>query len=267
MPFPESERVIFRNNPLNHVICQLRFPSILAIGARDPAGFQDHLRAEYPLYEKEEQEPPEISEELTELLSSVGVSAPWRSFRHSFSTEDGTRIIKLSRDFVSVTENDYTEWDHLREEIQRAKTALEEEYTPPFYQRVGLRYQDVIDREAIGLEGAPWDALLDPALIGMLGPGFVRDEIDQVYTQASVNLADVVEDGSVTLRHGLADLERENGESDDVYVIDADFFTTSKSEGNDVLDILDQFNRLAGNLFRWAITDTLRDALDPMDVD
>lgn len=267
MPFPESDRVIFRNNPLYDVICQLRFPSILEIGARDPADFQAYVREEYPIYEKEEQDVPEISEELTELLSSVGVSAPWKSFQHSFATEDGSRDVKLSRDSLSVTERDYTEWDELRAEIQLARTALEEVYEPSFYQRIGLRYRDVINREALGLEDTGWDELLEPALIGLLGPEFLRGQIDQVYTQSSIRLTEGVPDAAVTLRHGLAEFEEENGENTEVYLIDADFFTTSKAEGNDVVEILDTFNRVAGNLFRWAISDQLREALDPVPVD
>ena len=52
MPFPESERVVFRRNTLAEVICQLRFPPILEIAAKDPAAFQEQIRAEYPLYQR-----------------------------------------------------------------------------------------------------------------------------------------------------------------------------------------------------------------------
>jgi len=34
MPFPEVKRVIYEHNPLDKVICQLRFPPILRIECR-----------------------------------------------------------------------------------------------------------------------------------------------------------------------------------------------------------------------------------------
>ena len=50
MPFPDATRVIFDANPLDEVICQVKFPPILRIET-DPAAFQDQIRAEYPNYE------------------------------------------------------------------------------------------------------------------------------------------------------------------------------------------------------------------------
>ncbi|HQU44113.1 MAG TPA: TIGR04255 family protein, partial [Pirellulales bacterium] len=48
MPLPEFPRVIYGKNPLEVVICQLRFPPILRIGAELPAEFQERIRKDYP---------------------------------------------------------------------------------------------------------------------------------------------------------------------------------------------------------------------------
>ena len=48
MPFPEAKRIIYRKNPLDQVICQLRFPPILKIDAEVPAKFQDRIRGDFP---------------------------------------------------------------------------------------------------------------------------------------------------------------------------------------------------------------------------
>ncbi len=53
MPFPESERVVYGENPLVEVICQLKFPPILDISTAEPAAFQNKVRKLYPLYEKD----------------------------------------------------------------------------------------------------------------------------------------------------------------------------------------------------------------------
>lgn len=52
--FPETPRVIYAKNPLFEVICQLRFPAILKIDSEIPAGFQEKLRASFPLFREED---------------------------------------------------------------------------------------------------------------------------------------------------------------------------------------------------------------------
>ena len=47
MAFPEVERVIYERNPLDEVICQLRFPAILKID-EPPIAFQEQIRTRYP---------------------------------------------------------------------------------------------------------------------------------------------------------------------------------------------------------------------------
>src|SRR5512133_4231716 len=50
MPFPKVKRVIYRHNPLDQVICQIRFPPILKIDAQIPSEFQDRVRKHFPSY-------------------------------------------------------------------------------------------------------------------------------------------------------------------------------------------------------------------------
>ena len=48
----------------------------------------------------------------------------------------------------------------------------------------------------------------------------------------------------------------------DRYFIDADISIEQRTEPNASFKLLDHFNRIAGNIFRWAISDTLRNALE-----
>ena len=45
--FSHESRCIYENNQLGEVICQLRFPEILAIGANLPVDFQEAIREEF----------------------------------------------------------------------------------------------------------------------------------------------------------------------------------------------------------------------------
>src|SRR5713226_162290 len=52
MPFPDSQRVIYDRNPLEEVVCQVKFPPILKIDSAAPAAFQDEIRGTYPLLQE-----------------------------------------------------------------------------------------------------------------------------------------------------------------------------------------------------------------------
>ena len=68
MSFPDTPRVIYNKNPLAEVICQLRFPSILLIDAGLPAGFQERIRAMYPLFADRGEQGPIVPSEFGKLL-------------------------------------------------------------------------------------------------------------------------------------------------------------------------------------------------------
>ena len=255
MPFPESERVVFRRNTLAEVICQLRFPPILEIAAKDPAAFQEQIRAEYPLYQRNQG--PELPEQFQKIFPNVPGVLEGAAVTHKFTSEDEQTTISLARDFVAVSQTTYAQWERFRAEIERALTAMREVYQPAFYTRIGLRYVNVVNREELGLDAdEPWPNLLSPVVTGPFGDETLADYISAASGEASIRVKDV-EGGAVTLRYGL-------GEHDDAegFIIDQDFYTTERSEENDILGVLNHFNRKIGNLFRWVIEGRLRNALD-----
>ena len=265
MPFPKSDREIYQNNPLDGVTCQFRFPTILSISSEPPAKFQEQIRREYPLYEQ--QRPPDDPEIPVEIRDSLpaqirdalpGFGLASGPITYTFQTEDRSRTIALAQDYVSVSESRYRQWDDFRSEIQRAENILREIYAPAFYTRVGLRYRDVLDRRHYGLESVPWSDLLNPAFLGVLGSQEIAQDVRQFQTRVLLTIPDV-DGGQVLLQHGIA--VRDDGSQ--AYLIDADFFTQSRCDYDAAFTAANKFNRWAGHLFRWAITDRLRGALEP----
>ncbi len=261
MIFPESQRVVFRQNPLVEVICQLRFPTVLAIVSESPTDFQEQIRHRYPIYSRTDSAPLQPPE-LTAFLARLPVALQQDAVVHNFGTADGSRTVSLTPTSIALTDRDYADWDSFRGELDQIRSAFEEIYTPPFYERLGLRYQDVIDREPLGLAERSWAALLNSAVVGLLASETpVRDAVRQF--GANVLLAlDKPEGGFIRLQYGLgrpAHTER------DVYIIDADLYTEVRHGGENVDATLGQFNREAGNLFRWTIEPPLRDALGERD--
>lgn len=255
MIFPRSERVLFEKRPLKEVICQLRFPPILEIASEKPAQFQNKIRDTYPLYEVEQASFPK---ELAEFAAQIPIGALPSTPTHKFISEDGSRFLSLNPEFVAFSDSAYRRWEAFQEQITTARQTLEEVYRPAFYSRIGLRYQNVIDKIGLGLGNVPWGELVRPPVGGLLGSDMGSYVVSNK-TVASISLESEIPGAIATVRHGVG----RTADEKEVYFVDLDCFTTERRKGPDVDDILRRFNRLCGDFFRWAITPRLSDALDP----
>lgn len=257
MGFPETERVIYGRNPLVEVICQLRFPTILKIEAEAPAAFQDAIRRDYPELQQQQQvvklpNVPVLQQALTKMSALTRMT-------HEFISADGQWKVSLVREFIALSTTSYERWEEFRERLDQVVGALASIYEPAFFSRVGLRYRDVISRSMLGLEGVDWAELLTPALSAELSDRALRASVTENVHQVLFSFPEL--GGDVRLQHGLAvDEEREQQQ---VYVIDADFYTQARVPPGEELALLDRFNRQAGCLFRWCIQPRLHEAMQP----
>ena len=122
---------------------------------------------------------------------------------------------------------------------------------------MGLRYRDVVRRSALDLESAPWSDLLRPEIAAELASPDVAADVEHAARELVLHLPDAL--GKVRVKHGL--VNGPDGEA--CFVVDADFFHEPKTEIADAFTVLDAFNRQAGRLFRWCISERLHDAMDP----
>lgn len=251
--------MVYEENPLIEVITQLRFPPILRISSGQVADYQERIRNEYPLYKMEEPAiaSPDLPQELSSIFQRFDLLK--LSASHRFSTKDSKRFITLAQDFLALTESSYKRWENFRQELERAESALRDVYEPAFYSRVGLRYKNVISRSNLRLEQSTWKDLLKPHIVSALSDPDVSGAIVSIQTQSLVNTSEI-SGGRVRLIHGLVKLPPTNEEC---YMIDADFYIETKEGLDEPFDVLDKFHRLAGRLFRWAITDRLHEAMGP----
>jgi len=263
--FPISAREEYENNPLEEVICQLRFPTILKINTESPAEFQDDIRKRYPLYEKggdlDIQLPEGIPQGFSNLISELNISAMLGPLtppvRHRFVTSEGTRSVALVQNFFAISETDYRRWSNLRDEIEIVEQNFAKIYEPEFYSRIGLRYRDKIRRSTLGVADLEWSLLLNADLTGFFGDLDFAKDIFRTMSRIEMQMPEVP-GARMTLQHGLATA---NGEDEPSYIIDIDLYTTERSTSENAFQTLDSFNSIAGNIFRWAITDRLKDAM------
>lgn len=252
--FPETPREHYAKAPLVQVVCQLRFPKLLRIESQAPAEFQESIRKVYPLMRQDQAIPFGIPADLSAFLSQ---QIPQSSFQ--FVTEDQSYTAALSADSVSLTTERYTNWETFELHLVPILEALVSIYKPSFYSRLGLRYQDIIDRNSLGIKDLSWRELLRPELLAELVVPAFHDNLENVANRL-LRVRNPDGSGSVLLRHGLA-APTPTGELP--YLIDIDFFTEQKTETANAIDVVRHYNRLAGRAFRWCITEKLRLALQP----
>jgi uncharacterized protein (TIGR04255 family) len=274
MPFPPSPRVIFEVNPLAEVVCELRFPPSLRIAAQPPADFQERIRASYPILQPQPTRlidqiggfgPGAAGLQITEEGGAVTIGQGFNlgmggQPTYVFTNEAGTRTVTLSQGSLAVAERQYERWEVFRAEIETLMGYLNELYHPGFFTRVGLRYQDLLDRTKLGLSEVPWPDLLHPEFAGLFGAGSpVSNDVVRIGSVAVLALPDP-EGARVRLQHGSVD---DQEDAHNQYAIDSDFFLVERSDSVRVLSCLDEFHVHAGNLFRWAISGRLHQALRP----
>jgi uncharacterized protein (TIGR04255 family) len=260
MIFPDAPRVLYDRNTLDTVICQLRFPQILRIEAEEPVAFQERIRTDYPILNTRAQ--LDLATALPEDMAKiVGENFPLpirQGKAYDFSTSDEKWKATLAGNFLALTATrSYLRWDDFKSRLTPLVNAVIEIYKPAFFGRIGLRYQNVIRRTVLGLEGVPWRELIQPHVAGELAGSVPETAIGGITTETQFN----VDGGAkIVLRHGLGQVAA-SGET--VYFLDSDFFTEDRTELTHVIERLEDFNREARRLLHWCVTERLHSAMGP----
>ncbi len=257
--FPASPRVIYAKAPLRQVICQLRFPPILRIESTAPADFQDRIRATFPLLERQVQQ-MNLVEGVPAEFAQLLVNAPTGT-SYIFRTEDQSHTLTLAPDWLAFSTTKYTRWEAFRALLDPPLNALIEIYKPTFFSRIGLRYQNSIQRSALNLTEHRWADLLRPEILGALALPQFEANIVEVRKSIRVKLPDG--SGAVFVQHGFGGNQ---GRDQNIYLLDFDF-STEKTEVQNAITVLDDFHTRAGTAFRWCITPLLHERLGPERLD
>lgn len=260
MPFPENKRILYKKNPLDRVICQLRFPAILRIETEIPSEFQEKIRRNFPNF----LEKSEVKVEMPMNVSGqVGSDFPVQltpkaSKNYEFSSENEEWTFNLTRSFIALTTSNYTRWEQFKEILSKPLQAFVDIYAPEHLPRIGLRYIDIIKRSKLGLEGVSWNELLQPYVLGMLSTDTVGKNIEGYESKNEIKL----EDGTSVVRI-ITSLIQDAETEEICFLIDSDFFTTTKTKIDQAIDKLDYFNARGSRLIQWCITERLHTAMEP----
>jgi len=131
-------------------------------------------------------------------------------------------------------------------------------YKPSFFERIGLRYKNVIQRSALGLENREWVDLLTQSVAGELSDDALRGGVTGLHKTVRCRLS---EDGDqVNFQHGFVQL---NNQPETCYLLDFDYHRDGQVESESAHEIISRLHGYSGNAFQWCITDQLRVALHP----
>ena len=261
MPFPNVDRVIYNKNPLEQVICQLRFPPILTIDAELPAAFQNRVRKGFPNFrettEVQLDVPPSVRMQFSPQVFQELHHAMSRNKNYEFMSEEGAWKINLTRSFIALSTNNYTQWEDFRQKLEAPLGALVDIYSPASYSRVGLRYVDLIRRSDLNLNNVSWNELLQPHMLGILHTPDVGSNVENYECRYEIRLSN--NQSMVKMLTGT--VEADDGEQ--CFVIDNDFFDDHKTSPEAVMDKLEYLRMRGSRLFQWCITERLHQAMEP----
>jgi uncharacterized protein (TIGR04255 family) len=263
MLFPQNPRVHYGKNQLVEVICQLRFPAILSIGAREPADFQESIRSMFPRYAaKQEQPAPKITG-----LGTPGakLETPASVINYNFISADGKWKLNLTSCFISLSTVAYQSWEDFGAHFDLPLAQFIRIYQPAFFERLGLRYVNAFSRKELGLEGENWRSLITTPYLGLLS---AEDLDEKKAAKCALDVEMELDSSSRVKIHagpGLIKHSGPNAKQDPElrFLLDMDLYMMGQLDPRMAAGGLETLHAHSTPLFQGAITDRLHTALEP----
>ena len=260
--FSEESRCIYRMNPLGQVICQLRFPEILTIGANAPVKFQEAIRDRFPRYAAKQENP---APKLSAAAGNLQVTQQKPTVNYHFISEDGVWRVNLTSKFISLSTAKYTSWEEFAARLDKPLAAFISIYKPAYFERVGLRYINFISRNDLGLAGEPYRELISEKYLGILADVEIAES---AVGRCSVDLEMNIRGGCKAKIHAGPGMVNKNGKQDPEvkFVFDQDMYMPGNVPVNLSAGAMQTLHAQAYPIFRDAITNRLHDAMEPEEV-
>lgn len=256
MLFDPRPRSHYEKAPVHEVICQLRFPTILTINNVEPADFQERIRADFPQYaRKQDLLPPKLVNGKPEPQAPVT--------NYHFLSADGRWKLNLTKDFIALSTLSYPGWEDFARMLDKPLAAFIQLYQPAYFQRVGLRYLNLISRAALDLEDTPWRALIAPAYLGVLAEADADEH--QVLSCGYDTHLKLDSSCTAKIHAGIGRVKAggPNAPQDPElkFIFDMDLSMSGNTPCGLAAAALETLHGHSTRVFEGAITDTLRNAL------
>ena len=262
MLFSDRARSHYPNAPVHEVICQLRFPTILTINNVEPADFQEAIRAEFPQYARRQDVTPPKVTGLGGPNPKVEQQPPVTNY--NFLSADGKWKLNLTENFIALSTLRYPGWPEFARMLDKPLASFIRIYKPAYFQRVGLRYVNLISRQRLGLEGTPWTELIAPAYTGPLQePDVAEDSVLNCGCDLLLKLDSSCQ-AKVHAGPGRIKNNAPNAPQDPEVklIFDMDLSMNGQTPCTLAAAALETLHGHSTRLFEGAVTDRLRDAME-----
>ena len=252
MLLSQHPRTHYAKAPVHEVICQLRFPTILSINQADPAEFQDRIRAVLPQYVKREEHPAPKPGQNAETVNN-----------YHFLSQDGRWKLNLTKDFIALSTLSYPGWEEFARMLDKPLAAFIQLYKPAYFQRVGLRYLNIVSRTTLDLEDVSWRELFTPAYLGPMAEADLSE--DRVVNCACDTQFKLDSSCTAKIHAGIGRLKTNipNAPQDPEvkFIFDMDLSMGGNTACGLAAAALETLHGHSSRVFEGAITDRLRDAM------
>lgn len=237
-------------SPLQRVVAQARFSSVLKIDNRDAvAAFQEEVRFDYPFFEQST-----VQQLHIDLSAGVPSFRPLPATVWRFRSADLGDVLSLSTEAVTLEAKSYEGRSQFLTRWQKVLSLVQEVFSPQLSLRLGMRYVNRVDGESFS-DLTDW---IEDNLIGVAHPK-LRDHVSQALSEANMS----VEEGVLLLRWGILgtnvtiDPNLLDSLPNKSWILDIDVATNTPPQPFIESDLGTIFMALAGRayaIFRYAIT-------------
>lgn len=266
---PEAPRTIFERPPLVLALCQVQFPTTLSVADFQLMGaFQRAIREEYLIAKPAHQLRLQLglAPSETEFQQTLGL------MQWTFSDNEDNWVAVLNANFLTLETRAYASFDDFIGRLRRLLDAVVFHIQPAVCTRIGLRYINEI--RSVGL---PWNGVIRPELLGVLG----NREVEQYIVQAVQELnLQFPEHQQITIRHGrfpggTTVRHLAGGEATTVpfYLLDFDVFreypkpTVLRMDPEPICRQVQDFHENVHRLFHWSVSEQYLSTLGVRDGD
>lgn len=156
---PDVQEVPLTNAPLVSVLAQVTFGPLLSIKSEAAVSrFQEAIREKYPILKTEKNQSSTIDVVANSIISTSEQTI-WR-----FSDAEEVWRVSLSSEFIALETKKYSSRDEFTLRMSEVLEALTKQFNPAIMTRVGIRYVDRLEGEAL----RNISDLVNPKLVGLL---------------------------------------------------------------------------------------------------
>lgn len=233
--FPNVKEIRLERPPVAEVISQVRFPAILKISEESPATFQEKIRDVFPHLDIEQGVAINVSNPSAMTMQP-------RAFR--FSTKDKKYTATLDVASYALTTEFYTSWIDFFSKLEIIHNVAREVYNPPYANRIGLRYINLLTKENSGRNSLS-------EIIGMFRPQLVGGFNTEAWEDPDEFIT-----GLVLRRNGdeKFNIRITYKKAEPIGILlDMDYYASGELNLQEFPEMVNRFHEIIYDAFRWSI--------------